>query len=299
VSVHLILVPYDSGVRGWRMGAGPERLVEAGLADALRQAGHDVTLEVVTVDGHAGRTETQTAFALLHAIAAQVRGAVTAGRFPLVVAGNCLSAVGVLAGLARASRTVVWFDAHGDLNTPDTTVTGFLDGMALATAQGLCWQQLARAVPGFAPVEPSACCLVGVRDLDPAEAQLIAAMGITHAAPAALTADLDRFLRRPERGDGGAYVHFDLDVLDPAVGQANPFPVPGGLSVAAATAAIGAISRVTGVAAAALTAYAPEYDTGGTVPTAACAIARALVEAARSASGGVLGALLEDRREDR
>jgi arginase family enzyme len=72
--------------------------------------------------------------------------------FPLVLAGNCNTAVGTLSGADPEGLGVVWFDAHGDFNTPETTTTGFIDGMGLAIAVGHCWKAMARGVSGFSPV---------------------------------------------------------------------------------------------------------------------------------------------------
>src|SRR5204863_505993 len=83
-----------------------------------------------------------------------VRTVRASGQFPVVLSGNCNSAVGTLSGLTPARRAVCWFDAHGYCNSPDTTATGFLDGMGLATVLGLCWHQLAASVPGYHPVSP-------------------------------------------------------------------------------------------------------------------------------------------------
>ena len=74
-----------------------------------------------------------------------------AERFPLVLAGNCNAAVGVVAGLGPGAA-VLWCDAHADFNTPETTTGGFLDGMGLATVTGRCWTSMAARVPGFVPV---------------------------------------------------------------------------------------------------------------------------------------------------
>src|SRR4030095_5287167 len=97
----------------------------------------------------------------------------SAGVFPIVRSGNCNAAVVTLSGLTPARRAIFWFDAHGDCNTPETTTTGFLDGTGLSTTLGLCWHQMAAAVPGFQPVAPEATFLLGVRDLDPPEAELL------------------------------------------------------------------------------------------------------------------------------
>src|SRR5690606_31652393 len=75
--------------------------------------------------------------------------------------------------------SVVWFDQHGDLNTPETSTSGFLDGMALATLLGLCWRPLADAIPGFRAVETGRAMLVGGRALDPAEERLLKERSLT------------------------------------------------------------------------------------------------------------------------
>jgi arginase family enzyme len=117
--------------------------------------------------------EIRTAFELARRLAIAVRSARTAGHFPLVLSGNCNTAVGTLSGLTPARRATFWFDAHGDCNTPETTASGFLDGMGLAMAAGLCWHELTALVPGYEPVAPSATFLLGARDLDRAEAAVL------------------------------------------------------------------------------------------------------------------------------
>ncbi|HMG97250.1 MAG TPA: arginase family protein, partial [Gemmatimonadaceae bacterium] len=142
MDIQLLAVPYDSGNRGMRMGAGPERLLDAGLERVLRGNGHTVHTRIaeLTADWQA---EIQTSFELMRMLSAAVREARESGRFPIVLAGNCNTAVGTLAGLGAQSTGVAWFDAHGDFNTPETTRSGFLDGTAVAMITGRCWTQLA------------------------------------------------------------------------------------------------------------------------------------------------------------
>jgi arginase len=85
-----------------------------------------------------------------------------ADRFPLVLGGNCGVALGVVAGLGGDAR-VVWADAHGDFNTPETTLGGFLDGMGLATLTGGCWTAITATIPGFAAVPDDHVWLLGAR----------------------------------------------------------------------------------------------------------------------------------------
>jgi arginase len=285
LNVDLLLVPYDSGVRGWRMGAGPEFLLQAGLDEHLRKLGHDVRTAEMIVDDQSRLTDLQTSFQLLRLIAARVTSSVAAGRFPLILAGNCLSACGILAGLGPVDRAVFWFDAHGDLNTPETTPSGFLDGMALATALGWCWQSLTRTIPGFTPATADRCCLIGARSLDPPERDVIRTHGLTHIAVDALPEGLQKFLARPAIQNCAGYVHCDLDVIDPGVARVNQFPAPDGLQPDAYVAAIDTIGKMTAVKAGALTAYDPAADPQRALPPLAFAVAGALVAAAARHAG--------------
>ena len=174
MDIQLLLVPYDSGQRGWRCGAGPEHLVRAGLPAHLQRQGHIVTaIHIIEDDPAYPPAEIRTAFELARRLATTVRSARTAGHFPLVLSGNCNTAVGTLSGLTPARRATFWFDAHGDCNTPETTTSGFLDGMGLAMTMGLCWHRLGATVPGFHRVAAEATFLLGARDLDPPEAALL------------------------------------------------------------------------------------------------------------------------------
>src|SRR5206468_12877100 len=89
-----------------------------------------------------------------------VRAARAQGRFPVVLSGNCGASLGVVGGLMQARGGaaarplgVVWMDAHGDFNTPDTSASGFLDGMSLAALVGRCWRALTLVTPGVAVPE--------------------------------------------------------------------------------------------------------------------------------------------------
>ncbi len=277
MNVDLLLVPYDTGQRGWRMGGGPDHLLRAGLVEHLERQGHDVATDVITDARGAQPAEIRTAFELMRRVALRVRAARESGRFPLVLSGNCSTACGTLSGLDPARRPVFWFDAHGDLNTPDTTTTGFLDGMALAIAQGLCWQRLAASIPGFRPVVAEDVFLLGARDLDPPERALVERGAPVLLPPKDLLGRLPAVLEAGHLASAQAYIHCDMDALDPAVGQANPFPAPGGLSLADLTSAIRMIAARVPVGAAAVTAYAPDLDPSGAICRAVFAVVESLV----------------------
>jgi arginase len=168
---------------------------------------------------------------------------------PLVLAGNCIHSLGVIAALPDAH--VFWFDAHGDLNTPETTLSGMLDGMALSIALGRCWTRLSASV-GVVPLAEEQVWLIGARDLDPGEHGFL--------SRASLHTSLDSL---PESGENPpAHLHVDLDVLDPLVATANQFAAPNGLSLEELLAGITRIARTHRIAAATLSAYDPAVDPG-------------------------------------
>ena len=278
MNIQLLLVPYDSGQRGWRCGAGPEHLVRAGLPAHLQRQGHIVTaIHIIEDDPAYPPAEIRTAFELIRRLANSVRSARITGHFPLVLGGNCNTAVGTLSGLTPARRATFWFDAHGDCNTPETTTSGFLDGMGLAMTMGLCWQHLGATVPGFQPVAADATFLLGARDLDPPEAAVLQESAVTTIPVDQIPEGLSGRLARVPLTDTLGYLHLDLDVLDPTVGHANYPASPTGLSVAHLTSAIAVIRSRVPLGAAALTSYSPEDDHDQGVCTAAFAAIDAIV----------------------
>ena len=214
MDIQLLLVPYDSGQRGWRCGAGPEHLVRAGLPAHLQRQGHTVTaIHIIEDDPVYPPAEIRTAFELARRLARSVRSARIAGHFPLVLSGNCNTAVGTLSGLTPDRRATFWFDAHGDCNTPDTTTSGFLDGMGLAMTMGLCWHHLLATVPGFQPAAAEATFLMGARDLDRPEAALLQDSAITAIPAGQIPEQLPGLLERAPLADTLGYLHLDVDVL--------------------------------------------------------------------------------------
>jgi arginase len=280
----LLQIPYDSGHFGKRMGRGPLHLVERGLPGELERQGHDVRVVPIRLpDGFA--TEVGAAVQIHRRLAEEVRTARDAGRFPLLLAGNCNTTIGAVTGISPRPVGVVWLDAHGDFNTPETSPSGFLDGMSLTFLTGLSWKNVARTIPGFEPVSPRDVVLVGARDLDPEEERLVESAGTAwvHAreirargVSAAVGPALDDLATRVPR----IHFHVDLDVLDPSEGRVNVFSVDGGLSVADIVTLVEEAARRFEIASATISAYDPDHDPEDRVARAAGAIARAMAAAA-------------------
>lgn len=185
MAIYLLQVPYDSGHRARRMGRGPLHLVGRGRAlDRLRGVEPDDVRLVPVETGAVFPTEIGTAFELHRGVSGAVTGAMRDGALPLVLSGNCNSTVGTVSGMQAADPDapvgVVWFDGHGDCNTPDTFTGTFLDAMGLSTLTGRCWQALCATVPGFRPVPDENVVLVGAHGADRGALGVLAASGMTH-----------------------------------------------------------------------------------------------------------------------
>jgi arginase len=283
MDIQLLLVPFDSGNRSARMGAGPERLLDAGLERTLREGGHSVHTQIAQLGSESWQAEIQTSFELMRMLSTAVREAQEARRFPIILAGNCSTAVGTVAGLGAQSTGVAWFDAHGDFNTPETTSSGFLDGTAVAIITGRCWTQLAATVPGFTPVADERVCLIGTRDLDSLEGALLGESGVEVVEPRHLRSALPTALKSIREHVDTIYVHLDLDVLDSDVAHANSYALSGGLTLEDTEYALSEIARVFRIGAVTLSAYDPAGDTSDHAAKAAIRLISAAARVAERA----------------
>jgi arginase len=236
-----------------------------------------VRTKIAEITKGSWRAEIQTSFELMRMLAIEVRAAREADKLPLVLAGNCNTAVGTLAGLGAGSTGVAWFDAHADFNTPETTSSGFLDGTAVAIITGRCWTQLALTVPDFAPIADDRVCLIGTRDVDPLERDLLEGSLVDVVDPTHLRTTLGDSLDRMRESVEDIYVHLDLDVLDATVARANSYALSGGLTLEDAEYSLSELHGRFRTAAITLSAYDPAGDDDG---LAARAAIRLIVNAA-------------------
>lgn len=264
MEAQVILVPYDSGHQDVRMGAGPMRLFQIAVEPWLRTQTAQIHLTRVQ-SAEPFLAEISTAFHLNRLIAVEVRAAVEAGRFPLVLSGNCNAAIGTVAGLRADPLGVIWFDAHGDFNTPETTTSGFFDGMGLATLAGLCWKNLAASVDRFAPVPGENIIHVGSRDVSDVELANMRRVGVQVCTASEirsndLSASLQKQIPKLAERVANVYVHVDLDVLDPADVHANGFSPHGGLSVVMVGEMLRSLKASFQIAALSIASYDPSWD---------------------------------------
>ncbi len=218
---------------------------------------------VITAD--LGTGDPWTRMAVLYSrLAEVVAGAITDRGVPVVISGDCTTALGTVAGLQRAGLDagVVWFDAHGDLHTPATTSSGYLGGMPLRLLVGAC-PELIGASLGLRAVPEDQVLLVGARDLDPPEVSYLAGAAIRTCDVAALDLAEPNLAALPS---GPLYVHLDVDVIDCAEIPGLRFPAPGGPGRAVVAAALRTLLRTGRVAAVGLACtWQPGHGASATI----------------------------------
>jgi arginase len=240
----IIGAPLDLGAGRRGVDMGPSAIRYAGLHERLEAIGYEVVdwgdVETAVLEATA---ETDTAARYLPEIKAAcgrvahlVGMALDDGALPLVLGGDHSVALGTLGGLAKARGIggVLWIDAHGDMNTPDSSPSGNVHGMPLAAAMGLANGRFESDAWTLPAVDPHRVALVGLRALDQHERERIRSLGIK----AYTMSDIDRVgIERAVReslthiaGPGFVHVSLDLDALDPEVAPGVGTPVRGGLS---------------------------------------------------------------------
>ncbi|MGH2587948.1 MAG: arginase family protein [Dehalococcoidia bacterium] len=245
--IGLVALPWHLDRRGEHLGAGPEAILAAGLSGWLAGAGCAVdgphTIELTE--------EERRRYGAWHKVGvhgAHLADAVMALRqrrsFPLALLGDCNGALGMIAGLQRAGARrlgMVWFDAHADFNTPETTLSGMLGGMPVAVAAGLCLQRLRQGAGIDPPLDTDRIVLVAARDIDPLEQDLVDEHRLVCVDTASLKGDrrqLHEVIERLIEACDAVYVHIDLDVLDPEDAPGMNLPVSGGPTADELAAAI-------------------------------------------------------------
>jgi arginase len=277
--IRLLIVPYELGGLRHGVGRGPERLLEFGVEKELSKCGALVRSEVLELRGSFSN-EVAACFELMRMVSTRVADATRDDAFPVVLSGSCFAAVGVLAGLAEPSPGVLWFDAHGDFHTPETSLSGYIDGMGLPIVTGAAWQALHATIPGAQPVPETAIVHAGGRDFDEPEMRRFEASTVTRVAPESLRSaePLLLALAALEPSPSGLYLHVDLDVLDSREAQVNAYSASGGLSAAQLESLVSTVLSRCPVRAASLTAYDPECDPDDRVPPIALRLLALIAE---------------------
>jgi arginase len=246
----MLVVPWTSRFHGTGMEAGP-----GALAAVLGGAADEVPVD-------RGGPAVGALAAVASAVAAEPG-------VPLALLGECTLAPAVASALLQryADLALVWIDAHGDLNTPETSPSGFLGGMPFAILLGWCHPELR---PG-PPLRVDRAALVGARDLDPGEVEAIRSSGLTSVDGVAEAL-------RALPSTAPLWVHLDGDVLDPSVAPGVDFPAPGGWTAERLLGECGLLAGTGRIVGVSVCCGNPERDPEGRGARAYAAAVRALLQ---------------------
>lgn len=249
--IEVVTIPYRYDERADGSGRGPDSLIEAGLIGKITGQGVETTGPAVATLPDDERAEGSIAVNVGR-LGAHTAELVASARVKhagvLVLAGDDTAVVGVVSGVQKAHGAgarigLVWLDAHGDFNTPETSYSGILAGMPVAILAGLAGPLWRGAAGLAAPVPTDRIVITGVRDLDEREATLLKSTDVrVIEARDAIGGDAhQQAIARLSADCEVICVHVDLDVLDPSLVPSSVTPEPGGLSVKQATELIGEV----------------------------------------------------------
>jgi arginase len=279
MNLTILGVPSSIGARntgtekapGALRGAGLQLCLEAG-GHSVRDAGDQESTPYVPDDNpsHRKRKNLEGVVRVVQALARRVESVLRDGRVPLVLGGDCTVALGSLAGAVRVygEMGLAYFDRDAELNTPQSTPSGILDGMVIAHLLGRGEPSLALPEGGAPVLRPGKLALLGVERFDPQEIPFYEAlpalripgpevwqMGGAKAA--------EEVLIRLASGEDRFWVHLDLDVLDGSEVAAVDFPAPGGISLVQMEVILARLTGATGFTGLEITNFNPDKDPDG------------------------------------
>ncbi|MDQ0340287.1 arginase [Caldalkalibacillus uzonensis] len=244
-NICILGVPMDLGQGRRGVDMGPSAIRYAQVKERLGKLGYDVQdLGDIPVPSIEERTANELNLKCLNEVvqvnqvlAERVSEIVGGGRFPLVLGGDHSIAIGTIAGVAKHVQRlgVIWYDAHGDLNTGETSPSGNIHGMSLAVSLGIGHEKLT-GIGGYAPkIRPENVVIIGARQLDEGEKLLIREIGLKvytmhEVDRLGMTRVMEEAISHVTQGTDGVHLSLDLDGLDPHDAPGVGTPVTGGLT---------------------------------------------------------------------
>ncbi|HEY2419874.1 MAG TPA: arginase [Neobacillus sp.] len=241
----IIGMPMDLGQMRRGVDMGPSAIRYAGINERLTPLFDEINdlgdipigREAVVVDKESNLRNLEVVAEKSATLADKVDEAIQSGSFPLVLGGDHSIAIGTLAGVSKHYKNlgVIWYDAHGDLNTAETSPTGNIHGMPLAASIGLGHRSLTE-IGGYSPkVKPENIVIVGARSLDEGEKALIKEKGIKvytmhEIDRMGMTKVMEETISYLKDKTDGVHLSLDLDGLDPVDCPGVGTPVIGGIS---------------------------------------------------------------------
>jgi arginase len=249
-NIRVIGVPSDLGASRRGVDMGPSALRIAHIGPRLGQLGYDIedVGNVPVAVREAIRQPQATGLRYLPEIVEYSKAvkevtyqALKDGKLPLVLGGDHSLAMGSIAGVTKFYAEqkkkigVIWLDAHGDINTPETSASGNIHGMPLAVSLGVGHKDLLEISENTPMVDPSRAVLIGIRDLDPGEQRTIREMGVRAFTmrdidEMGMRAVVQEAIKIATNGTEGFHLSFDVDSMDPSVAGGVGTPVRGGFT---------------------------------------------------------------------
>jgi arginase len=286
-NISVVGVPMDLGQGRRGVDMGPSAMRYAHALRRLQKIGHDVQdLGDVNIPRTDERVPNDLNLRCLEEVvmvneelAQRVSRIVEEGRFPLVLGGDHSIAIGTIAGTAKYYQNmgVIWYDAHGDLNTGETSPSGNIHGMPLAVSLGVGHDKLTK-IAGYAPkVKPEHVVIIGARDLDPGERKLIKELGMKvftmhEIDRMGMTYVMEEAIKHVSNGTDGVHLSLDLDALDPHDAPGVGTPVIGGISYRESHLAMEILAEADILTSAEFVEVNPILDHGNTTANVAVAL---------------------------
>ncbi len=266
MNITLLSVPFNQDKHLNGMGQAPQALFDAGLLKRLTAVGVHVEY-TEEVENNLGEGDMLTRLGHLQNIVCDdVYDALNKNLFPLILGGDCCNALGMWGGLTHARPNlkigVVWFDAHGDWNTEETSLSHYIGGMPYAAICGYGNKSLRDDVGITKVAQTDHCVLIGARDLDKPEEALMKTTHLTVLPPAQARHDLSSAKKVLAKVDA-FYLHFDIDSLDLSEAPGVNYPAPNGLTSDEAIRMVRELRAMKPMISMSLTAIDPTKDASG------------------------------------
>jgi len=249
MKIEMIGIPLDLGANRRGVDMGPSAIRVAGITERLQHLGHQIidsgdlsieTPEVQTIENPKLKYLPEITKAVTH-LADYVFESFRKEHFPLILGGDHSIAIGTIGGAAKFLKSqnerlgVIWIDAHGDMNTHETTPSGNIHGMSFAAVLGQGSPELTGIGGNFSKIQPEDAVLVGARNLDLKEQSLIRESGITvftmeEIDRSGICEVMGRAIEIATKNTHGLHISLDADALDPQVAPGVGTPVRGGLT---------------------------------------------------------------------
>lgn len=257
-NLSIIGVPIDLGAGTRGVNLGPEAIRYAGLVKRLENIGYSVEdrcdipvnkKAAITVEG-SNLKHLNVVSEVNEKLCKEVSDAMSEGKFPVVIGGDHSIAIGTISGVLQHKKNlgVIWFDAHGDINTPETSPSGNIHGMPIAVLLGMGDETLTSIGGSDTFLKKENIVYIGSRDLDAGERTALKTLGIKvftmhEIDDMGIKNVMEQAIKIAGEGTDGIHVSFDLDVLDPEVAPGTGTKVPGGMGYREAHYALELIAK--------------------------------------------------------